>query len=118
MENRLVQQQRRNDYGFGAVVGCIGNWSSVTEMEREVEAERNNNTQEEDQEKCDTGDMERFRNKCGGEGKGVVEMLECLEREAIMGEDVGKEPTDYNRRAHIFDTSSKVFQALREVDIQ
>ncbi|GAV67781.1 LOW QUALITY PROTEIN: hypothetical protein CFOL_v3_11285, partial [Cephalotus follicularis] len=48
------------------------------------------------------------------EEKGVVELLECLEREAIMGEDEGKDPTDYNRRAHIFDKSSRVFQALKE----
>ncbi|PKI46161.1 hypothetical protein CRG98_033419 [Punica granatum] len=50
--------------------------------------------------------------KCGGQG--VVELLECLEREAIMGEDEGKEPHDYNRRARIFEKSSRVFRALRE----
>lgn len=44
----------------------------------------------------------------------MVELLECLEREAIMGEDQGREPTDYNRRAQIFDRSSRVFQALKE----
>lgn len=54
-----------------------------------------------------------LREKCGG-GRGVVELLECLEREAIMGEDQGKEPNDYNRRAQIFDRSSRVFQALKE----
>ena len=59
--------------------------------------------------------MAKFKHKCG-EGKGVVEMLECLEREAIMGEDVGKEPMDYNRRAQIFDRSSRVFQALKELN--
>lgn len=46
-------------------------------------------------------------------GKGVVELMECLEQEAIMGEDVGRDPTDYSRRAEIFDKSSRVFQALR-----
>lgn len=51
--------------------------------------------------------------KCEEVG-GVVELLECLEREAIMGEDEGKEPMDYNRRAQIFDKSSRVFQALKE----
>ena len=55
----------------------------------------------------------RLKEKCGG-GRGVVELLECLEREAIMGEDQGREPNDYNRRAQIFDTSSRVFQALKE----
>ncbi|MCD7465761.1 hypothetical protein HAX54_001863 [Datura stramonium] len=44
----------------------------------------------------------------------MVELLENLEREAIMGEDEGKEPMDYNRRAHIFDKSSTVFQALKK----
>ncbi|KAK7372901.1 hypothetical protein VNO80_06291 [Phaseolus coccineus] len=54
-----------------------------------------------DEEKGRSG-MTRFRHKCE-EREGVVELLECLEREAIMAEDVGKEPTDYNRRAQIFD---------------
>ncbi|KAL9163670.1 hypothetical protein ABFS82_06G056000 [Erythranthe guttata] len=44
---------------------------------------------------------------------GIVELLECLEREAIMGEDNGTNPTDYNRRALIFDNSSKVFKAIK-----
>lgn len=51
--------------------------------------------------------------KCKGIG-GIVELMECLEREAIMGEDEGREPTDYNRRAQIFDKSSRVFQALKQ----
>ncbi|WCJ20100.1 hypothetical protein M5689_002357 [Euphorbia peplus] len=50
---------------------------------------------------------------CQGKG-GMVEMMECLEKEAIMGQDEGKEPTDYHRRAQIFDKSSRVFQALKE----
>ncbi|VFQ80490.1 unnamed protein product [Cuscuta campestris] len=49
----------------------------------------------------------------GGGGGGVVELLECLEKEAIMGEDEGRQPADYNRRAQIFDTSSRIFQALK-----
>lgn len=56
----------------------------------------------------------RMGEKCGGEGRGLAEVLECLEREAIMGEDQGTDPNDYNRRAQIFDKSSKVFQALKE----
>ncbi|KAK7282447.1 hypothetical protein RIF29_11224 [Crotalaria pallida] len=99
-------KQGKDNNGF--VVGCAS-WSLVEKMEKELEAEMN---AQEDEEKASTG-MGRFRDKCG-EGKGVVEMLECLEREAIMGEDVGKEPMDYNRRAQIFDRSSKVFQALKE----
>lgn len=55
----------------------------------------------------------RLKEKCGG-GKGVVELLECLEMEAIMGEDEGRDPIDYDRRAKIFSTSSKVFQALKQ----
>ncbi|KDP21633.1 hypothetical protein JCGZ_03304 [Jatropha curcas] len=54
-----------------------------------------------------------LRERCK-ERKGVVELLECLEREAIMGEDEGRDPSDYNRRAQIFDKSSRVFQALKE----
>ncbi|KAL7253578.1 hypothetical protein ACSBR1_008001 [Camellia fascicularis] len=56
----------------------------------------------------------RWREICKEGGGGIVELMECLEREAIMGEDVGRDPTDYNRRAHIFDKSSRVFQALKE----
>ncbi|KAL1166676.1 hypothetical protein V6Z11_A06G212800 [Gossypium hirsutum] len=55
---------------------------------------------------------ERVSERCKGR-KGMVELLECLETEAIMGEDQGRDPMDYNRRAQIFDTSSKVFQALK-----
>ncbi|CAN6838468.1 unnamed protein product, partial [Brassica oleracea] len=31
--------------------------------------------------------------------QGVWELLECLEKEAIMGDDDGRDPKDYNRRA-------------------
>ncbi|RDX70532.1 hypothetical protein CR513_50216, partial [Mucuna pruriens] len=93
----------------GFVVGCAS-WSSVRELEKELEAEMKT---QEGEEKDQSNGMTKFRHKCG-EVKGVVEMLECLEREAIMGEDVGKEPMDYNRRAKIFYTSSRVFQALKE----
>ncbi|KAH0761584.1 hypothetical protein KY290_017657 [Solanum tuberosum] len=55
----------------------------------------------------------RMSSKCK-EVSGMVELLECLEREAIMGDDEGKSPMDYNRRAQIFDKSSTVFQALKE----
>ncbi|KAL0298264.1 UNVERIFIED_CONTAM: hypothetical protein Scaly_2471300 [Sesamum calycinum] len=56
--------------------------------------------------------IRKLNDKCKGVS-GIVELLECLEREAIMGEDEGREPTDYNRRAQIFDKSSRVFQALK-----
>ncbi|CAL0305347.1 unnamed protein product [Lupinus luteus] len=93
----LVKQGNDDDK---FVMRCA-NWSLEAEM----------NTEEgEYKESVGTA---RFKEKCVEE-KGVVEMLECLEREAIMGEDVGKEPKDYNRRAQIFDKSSKVFLALKE----
>lgn len=47
----------------------------------------------------------------GEGGKGVVELMERLEKEAIMGEDEGIDPADYSRRAEIFDMSSRVFRA-------
>ncbi|KAL3373341.1 hypothetical protein AABB24_005371 [Solanum stoloniferum] len=56
----------------------------------------------------------RMSSKCKEVAGGMVELLECLEREAIMGDDEGKAPMDYNRRAQIFDKSSTVFQALKE----
>ncbi|XP_029120344.1 uncharacterized protein [Elaeis guineensis] len=42
------------------------------------------------------------------------EELEVLEEEAIAGRDEGRAPTDYDRRAHIFSESSRVFQALKD----
>ncbi|ESW08405.1 hypothetical protein PHAVU_009G042800 [Phaseolus vulgaris] len=89
------------------VVGC-GSWSLVRELEQEFEAEMR-------REEGGESGMGRYRHKCR-EGKGVVDMLECLEKEAIMGEDEGKDPMDYNRRAHIFHASSKIFQALKELN--
>jgi hypothetical protein len=47
------------------------------------------------------------------------EQLELLEDEAMAGEDEGRAPTDYDRRAHIFEESSRVFRDLkhrRDVD--
>ncbi|RLN42119.1 uncharacterized protein C2845_PM01G14180 [Panicum miliaceum] len=48
------------------------------------------------------------------------EELEVLEEAAIAGEDEGRRPTDYDRRAHIFEESSRVFRELkhrRDVDV-
>lgn len=42
------------------------------------------------------------------------EELEVLEEAAIMGEDEGRRPTDYDRRAHIFEESSRVFRDLKQ----
>ncbi|KAG4963800.1 hypothetical protein JHK82_040477 [Glycine max] len=95
------RQKKKNNNGF-VVVGCA-KWDLEADMKPQ-----------EDEEKGRSG-MATFRHKCG-ERKGVVELLECLEREAIMGEDVGKEPSDYNRRAQIFDRSSQVFQALKQLN--
>ena len=41
------------------------------------------------------------------------EELEVLEEAAIAGEDEGRRPTDYDRRAHIFEESSRVFRELK-----
>lgn len=60
-------------------------------------------------------DLARVSSNCQQLSGGMVELLECLEREAIMGEDEGKDPMDYNRRAQIFDKSSTLFQALKEI---
>lgn len=88
------------------VVGCAS-WGLVNEFKRELEE-----VEIDDEEKGKSG-ITRYREKCG-EREGVVEFLECLEKEAIMGDDEGKEPNDYNRRAQIFDKSSEVFQAVKE----
>ncbi|XP_031109526.1 uncharacterized protein LOC116013752 [Ipomoea triloba] len=80
-------------------VKCGGGGSSVPELERKLEEE--------------LAGMGRERGKCY-EVNGVAELLECLEREAIMGDDEGRDPNDYNRRAQIFDKSSRIFQALKE----
>ncbi|KAJ6877644.1 hypothetical protein NC651_030416 [Populus alba x Populus x berolinensis] len=74
------------------VAARCGNRGPVTELERDMEAEMNRE----------------------GEDDWIVELLECLEREAIMGDDEGRDPTDYNRRAQIFNKSSQVFTALKE----
>ncbi|XP_010552911.1 PREDICTED: uncharacterized protein LOC104823170 [Tarenaya hassleriana] len=57
-------------------------------------------------------ELMKRRDKCV-EKNDVPELLECLETEAIMGDDEGKYPNDYNRRAKIFDKSSRIFQALK-----
>ncbi|XP_010491054.1 PREDICTED: uncharacterized protein LOC104768718 [Camelina sativa] len=60
-------------------------------------------------------ELTQRRGICGGEAnRGVWELLECLEKEAIMGDDDGRDPTDYNRRAKIFDKSSKIFKNFKE----
>lgn len=87
--------------------GCVA--LSVSELEKRLEAEMK--SEEEEWLK-----MEISRGKCK-ERTGMVDLLECLETEAIMGDDEGKEPTDYNKRAQIFYKSSRVFQALKERSI-
>lgn len=81
-------------------------WDSASEAERKlvVGSEEGLDIEEE---------LKRVNEKCRGIG-GVVELMECLEREAIMGEDEGREAIDYSRRALIFDRSSRVFQALQK----
>jgi hypothetical protein len=41
-------------------------------------------------------------------------VAESLEEEAIAGEDEGRRPTHYNRRAHIFEESPRVFTELKQ----
>ncbi|XP_010658169.1 uncharacterized protein LOC117928812 [Vitis riparia] len=88
---------------LGSAIRCA-NQGSVIESQKELESEMGSEWKE----------MGRWRDKC--QEKGMVELLECLEREAIMGEDEGREPTDYNRRAKIFSESARVFRALKEGD--
>ncbi|KAK1285911.1 hypothetical protein QJS10_CPB20g00084 [Acorus calamus] len=45
-----------------------------------------------------------------------AEVLEGMEEEAMAGDDVGRGPGDYDRRAHLFDESSRVFRTLKEID--
>ncbi|KAL0736550.1 hypothetical protein Bca4012_012760 [Brassica carinata] len=60
-------------------------------------------------------ELTQRRSICGGEAnRGMWEFLECLEKEAIMGDDDGRDPKDYNRRAKIFDKSSKIFKNIKE----
>ncbi|XP_002520889.2 uncharacterized protein LOC8276627 [Ricinus communis] len=102
-------QEKPKQRVHGLDVGCAKlDSGSVAELGRELEAEMN---QEEEEEWM--LELGKLRERCK-ERKGMVELLECLEREAIMGDDEGRDPTDYNRRAQIFDKSSKVFQALKE----
>lgn len=104
-KHRLCLSPRMN---HGLVSGCAKCGSgSVAELERELEAEMNQEGEDWIME------MGKLREKCK-ERKGMVELLECLEREAIMGEDEGREASDYSRRARIFDKSSIVFAALKE----
>ncbi|KAG1338940.1 hypothetical protein COCNU_04G012460 [Cocos nucifera] len=49
-----------------------------------------------------------------GDEEELEEKLEGLEEEAIAGRDEGRAPTDYDRRAHIFLESSRVFRALKD----
>ncbi|KAF9670391.1 hypothetical protein SADUNF_Sadunf13G0063400 [Salix dunnii] len=83
------------------------NRGPVAELERDLEAEMK--LEAEDDWIVEFG---KLREKCE-ERKGIVELLECLEREAIMGDDEGIDPSDYSRRAQIFYKSSQVFSALK-----
>uniref|UniRef100_A0A5B7A396 Uncharacterized protein n=1 Tax=Davidia involucrata TaxID=16924 RepID=A0A5B7A396_DAVIN len=94
-----------NQRSLTAVNCTKGGPVSVPELGRQLEDEMGSAAEEEEW-------MGIWREKC--KGNGIVELMECLEREAIMGDDEGREPSDYNRRAHIFDKSSRVFQALKE----
>ncbi|KAM1054245.1 hypothetical protein FF1_001653 [Malus domestica] len=101
-----IFRQQSLDRKKPAVAVRCGDVGCSSEVESELEAELR---PEEEEEWMREG---MWSEKCGD--RGVVELLECLEREAIMGEDEGKEPKDYHRRAQIFYKSSRVFQALKE----
>ncbi|KAB2596409.1 hypothetical protein D8674_031859 [Pyrus ussuriensis x Pyrus communis] len=101
-----ILRQESLDRKKPAVAARCGDEGCSAEVESELEAELR---AEEGAEWMREG---RWSEKCGD--RGMVELLECLEREAIMGEDEGKEPDDYNRRAQIFYKSSRVFQALKK----
>ncbi|KAF5736497.1 hypothetical protein HS088_TW14G00640 [Tripterygium wilfordii] len=107
-KNFMVQLKPRKLPKHGLAVDCA-KWDSsapVIEPERELGEEEELDPEVKDWMKT------KLKNKCR-DRSAMSELLECLERE-IMGEDEGKEPLDYNRRAHIFDKSSRVFQALKE----
>ncbi|TYJ15625.1 hypothetical protein E1A91_A10G195800v1 [Gossypium mustelinum] len=103
LQGHGLNTKPKQRYGDAVAARCAA-WDSglLAELERELEAK-------EEEEWVKVG---RLREKCK-ERKGTVELLECLEREAIQGEDHGREASDYNRRAQIFDKSSKVFRALK-----
>lgn len=104
LQGHGLNTKPKQRYGDAVAVTCEACDSALlAELERELEAK------EEEEEWVKVG---RLRVKCK-ESKGMVELLECLEREAIQGEDHGREASDYNRRAQIFDKSSKVFRALK-----
>jgi hypothetical protein len=50
----------------------------------------------------------------GEQAEVVAEVLESLKEEAITGEDEGRRPTDFDRSAHIFEESPRVFTELKQ----
>ncbi|KAF8402470.1 hypothetical protein HHK36_010555 [Tetracentron sinense] len=92
LKHRLSLKQQRVD----ARGGVASEGSQGSELESEMNSE-------------EWMELVGQRENCKGR-RGLAEVLECLEEEAIMGEDNGRDATDYNRRARIFDKSSKVFQ--------
>ncbi|KAL6980867.1 hypothetical protein U1Q18_022504 [Sarracenia purpurea var. burkii] len=102
---------QRNQRPLTAAIGCAKG-SPVTELKRESSSDEVMMMSVSGEDEW-AGIGGKWREKCE-QGGGIVELLECLEREAIMGEDEGREATDYDRRARIFDKSSRVFQALKE----
>ncbi|KAK3230366.1 hypothetical protein Dsin_002247 [Dipteronia sinensis] len=110
LPSSLRFRQRSNGV---AAIGCVDMGSSSSSPASSSSSSSSVMESEAEEEWIKIGNL---REKCKDQSKEMVELLECLETEAIMGDDEGKEPIDYNRRAHIFDKSSKVFQALKDTN--
>ncbi|CAO2816065.1 unnamed protein product [Amaranthus hypochondriacus] len=93
-------------------IKCGKNTSLTVDLERQLHEIVNEGREWREMKNCCKDEIISSSSSSSAE---LIELLECLEREAIMGNDEGREAIDYNRRAQIFDKSSKVFQALKEL---
>ena len=93
-------------------IKCGKNTSLMVDLERQLQEIVNQGREWREMKNCCKKERSLSSSSSSAE---LIELLECLEREAIMGNDEGREAIDYNRRAQIFDKSSKVFQALKEL---
>ncbi|XP_058110674.1 uncharacterized protein LOC131253621 [Magnolia sinica] len=109
------EQELDADHCVSLHFGWSSRWAPVVNPEARVMASDELNEPDQKQE----SDLDRRilapEGDDGGE-LGLAEELEHLEEEAIAGEDVGRDAMDYDRRAHLFDESARVFQDLKERD--